>query len=93
MLTDGSYEGSFLRHLSPSMRQCVIAALSVNAMTAKAAIMHWRIDIHSGDDGRSLLRMIRPSLQPHPYTQRSVVQELLDILRQSVGSIAGFRAI
>jgi len=42
MLTDGSYDGSFLRHLR-LVRQCVISALFVSLLTDKADITHCRI--------------------------------------------------
>ena len=54
-MTDQSKEASF-----------VISALSVNALTEKAEITHWRIDGQSGDDGGSFLCMIRPSVCARP---------------------------
>ena len=53
--------------ISASSVNAPITALSVNSLTNKADITHWRIGRQGRDDGWSFLRMIRPSAWPRPY--------------------------
>ena len=73
---DGHVDGRIIRRklppsspLCPSIRKCLISALSFNTLTDKAEIAHWRIDGQSGDDRGILLCMIRPSAWPRSLSR------------------------